>query len=124
MICDSAEKPSVHPSRPSGRTEERLNSLEIFLPGPWLEPGFREKGFEKMTERIRLIKQLIDRFNSMLKEIAGMSEFPHVRYIDLRSTLSIGANYKTFWANELHPTEKGFELVSDRFAAALEKLPA
>ena len=65
-----------------------------FLPGPWLEPGFREKGFEKMTERIRLIKQLIDRFNSMLKEVAGMSEFPHVRYIDLRSTLSIGANYK------------------------------
>ena len=55
-----------------------------FLPGPWLEPGFREKGFEKMTERIRLIKQLIDRFNSMLKEVAGMSEFPHVRYIDLR----------------------------------------
>jgi hypothetical protein len=27
---DSAEKPSVHPSRASGRTEERLKSLEIF----------------------------------------------------------------------------------------------
>ena len=95
-----------------------------FLPGPWLEPGFREKGFEKMTERIRLIKQLIDRFNSMLKEVAGMSEFPHVRYIDLRSTLSIGANYKTYWANELHPTQRGFELVTNRFAAALESLPS
>ena len=23
------------------------------LPGPWLEPGFREKGFEKLQERIR-----------------------------------------------------------------------
>jgi hypothetical protein len=31
---------------------------------------------------------------------------------------------KQFWANELHPTEKGFELVTDRFAAALDKLPA
>jgi hypothetical protein len=27
---DSAEKPSVHPSRTSGRTEGRLKSLEIF----------------------------------------------------------------------------------------------
>ena len=95
-----------------------------FLPGPWLEPGFREKGYAKMTERIRLMKQLIDRFNSMLKDIAAMTEFPHVTYINLRSTLSTGANYKQYWANELHPTEKGFELVTDRFATALDKLPA
>jgi hypothetical protein len=27
---DSAEKPSVHPSRTSGRTEEHVKSLEIF----------------------------------------------------------------------------------------------
>jgi hypothetical protein len=27
---DSAEKPSVHPSSASGRTEEQLKSLEIF----------------------------------------------------------------------------------------------
>lgn len=94
------------------------------LPGPWLEPAFREKGFEEITERVRLIKQVIDRFNSMLKEVAGMSEFSHVRYIDLRNTLSIGPNYKTYWANELHPTQKGFELVTSRFAEALERLPS
>jgi lysophospholipase L1-like esterase len=93
------------------------------LPGPWLEPGFRQKGFNKLAERIKLMKQLIDRFNSMLKDIAGMSEFAHVRYIDLRNTLSAGANYKQYWANELHPTEKGFELVTDRFAEILKKLP-
>jgi len=94
-----------------------------FLPGPWLEPGFREKGYAKMAERIRLMKQLIDRFNAMLKDIAAMTEFPHVTYINLRNTLSTGTNYKQYWANELHPTEKGFELVTDRFAAALDKLP-
>jgi hypothetical protein len=93
-----------------------------FLPGPWLEPGFREKGYAKMVERIRLMKQLIDRFNAMLKDITTMTEFPHVTYINLRNTLSTGANYKQYWANELHPTEKGFELVSNRFAAALDKL--
>lgn len=93
-----------------------------FLPGPWLEPGFREKGFETMKERLPLIKQLIDRFNSMIKEIARMSEFPHVQYINLRNTLSTGTNYKTYWANELHPTQKGFELVTARFVEALERL--
>ncbi|MBF8253698.1 MAG: YD repeat protein [Deltaproteobacteria bacterium] len=30
ILVDSAEKPSVHPSRASGRTEERLKSMEIF----------------------------------------------------------------------------------------------
>jgi lysophospholipase L1-like esterase len=95
-----------------------------FLPGPWLEPGFREKGFDKMAERIRLMKQLIDRFNSMLKDIAAMTEFPHVTYINLRNTLSTRVNYKQYWANELHPTARGFELVTDRFVAVLDKLPA
>jgi lysophospholipase L1-like esterase len=95
-----------------------------FLPGPWLEPGFREKGFDKMPERLRIVKQLIDRFNLMLQEISRMSEFTHVSYIDLRDTLSSGANYKTYWANELHPTPKGFQLVTDRFAEVLAKLPS
>src|SRR3970040_1662542 len=36
---DSAEKPSVHPSRASGRTEEQLKSLEIFsVHGEPVEP--------------------------------------------------------------------------------------
>jgi len=94
-----------------------------FLPGPWLEPGFREKGFAQMPERIRLMKQLIDRFNAMLQEVVKLTEFSHIKYIDLRNTLSVAADYKRFWANELHPTEKGFELVTDRFATILDRLP-
>jgi GDSL-like Lipase/Acylhydrolase family len=93
------------------------------LPGPWLEPGFREKGFADMPERIAMAKQLIDRFNVQLKSVAAMSEFAHVRYVDIRGTLSVGADYKTWWANELHPTPRGFERVTDRFAAALAALP-
>jgi hypothetical protein len=47
-----------------------------------------------------------------------------VRYIDLRGTLSNRlVDYQEWWANELHPTEKGFEAVTDRFAAELAKLP-
>ncbi len=94
-----------------------------FLPGPWLEPGFREKGFTRLPARITLAKQLIDRFNVQVQGVASLSAFPHVTYVDLRGTLSIGADYRTWWDNELHPTRVGFERVTQRFADALAALP-
>jgi hypothetical protein len=93
------------------------------LPGPWLEPGFRDKGFEDLQERIRLAKQLIDHFNTMVRRVVALSEFPHVKYVNLRGTLSVGPDYETWWANELHPTKRGFERVTERFVAALAALP-
>lgn len=94
-----------------------------FLPGPWLEPGFRERGYEALKERAALARQLIDRFNTMLQGIAGLPDFSHVTYIDLRNTLSAGKDYKKDWANELHPTPAGFERITRRFAAELAALP-
>jgi lysophospholipase L1-like esterase len=94
-----------------------------FLPGPWLEPGFREKGFGRLPERVTLAKQLIDRFNAQLHAVATLGAFPHVTYVDLRGTLSVGADYRTWWDNELHPTRLGFERVTQRFADALAALP-
>ena len=94
-----------------------------FLPGPWLEPGFREKGYEEINVRVELVGQLIDRFNAMLQGIIGLPDFSHVKYIDLRNTLSSGKNYKKDWANELHPTAAGFKRVTNRFAAELAALP-
>jgi hypothetical protein len=93
-----------------------------FLPGPWLEPGFREKGFDKLEERKALAKQLIDRFNKMVSEVVKLPQFAHVTYVNLRNTLSSGPNYKQSWENELHPTVKGFGLVTDRFVKALDGL--
>lgn len=89
------------------------------LPGPWLEPGFRQKGYDDLSVRVNLAKRLIDRFNDMLKAIVALPEFAHVQHIDLRSTLSTGSNYKRDWANELHPTFAGFKRVTERFAAAI-----
>jgi lysophospholipase L1-like esterase len=89
------------------------------LPGPWLEPGFRQKGYDDLAVRVALAKRLIDRFNDMLKAIVALPQFAHVKHIDLRNTLSTGSNYKRDWANELHPTFAGFKRVTDRFAAAI-----
>jgi hypothetical protein len=34
---------------------------------------------------------LIDRFNVMLRRVAALAEFNHVRYVDVRDLLSNGA---------------------------------
>lgn len=94
------------------------------FPGPWLDPGFREKNFEDLAQRIAMMQTLMDQFNEVVKTLPSQPAFAHVRYIDLRGTLSNRlADYRDWWANELHPTEKGFEAVTDRFAAELAKLP-
>src|SRR5579859_227602 len=94
------------------------------FPGPWLDPGFREKNFEDLPLRIAMMQTLMDQFNDVVKLLPSQPDFAHVRYIDLRGTLSNRlADYKDWWANELHPTEKGFEAVTDRFAAVLATLP-
>lgn len=93
-----------------------------FLPGPWLEPGFREKGFAQLNDRIRLAKELMDRFNTMLGEVSALPGFEHVHYIDLRGTLSVDQNYQNDWANELHPTAEGFEKVTRKFAERIAQL--
>jgi lysophospholipase L1-like esterase len=93
-----------------------------FLPGPWLEPGFREKGFSDQTENAAIVRKLMDRFNQMLKAASSTSGFTHVKYIDLRGTLSDSADYKTYWSNELHPTKRGFRMVAAKFAKVIAEL--
>ncbi len=93
------------------------------LPGPWLEPGFREKGYEDLARRKQVAHELIEIFNVMVEGIPALAEMSHVHYVDLRNTLQTGATYKRWWANELHPTETGFRVVAERFEAVLRSLP-
>ncbi|HEX7375201.1 MAG TPA: hypothetical protein VF277_09505 [Steroidobacteraceae bacterium] len=92
------------------------------LPGPWLEPGFREKGFDDLQERIAIASELIDRFYAMLQSIVTDAIFRHAQIIDLRNVLSTqldAARYKEWWGNELHPTERGFRKVAHEFDSRL-----
>ena len=84
------------------------------LPGPWLRPGFIERGFNNLEDNKKTMKVLMDRFNTMLQRVAGM--FPHVKYVDLRALLPAE---KKLWANELHPKPPGFKLAAEAFAKVL-----
>jgi hypothetical protein len=39
--------------------------------------------------------------------------------VSLRGTLSSAAGYKRDWANELHPTDRGFNAVAQKVAGAI-----
>lgn len=90
-----------------------------FLPGPWLQPGLRQKGHQDLNANKAILRSLMDTFNDMLRQVAAMPEFAHVKYVDLRNTLASGAGYKTDWANELHPTKSGFRAVAARIALGI-----
>src|SRR5436190_6513971 len=92
------------------------------LPGPWLKPGFQRKGYDDLERNKQLLMQLIDRFNALLAEMVAVPEFSHVHYLDLRNTLKHDATYKQFWANELHPSPRGFDLVTQKFARLIDQL--
>jgi lysophospholipase L1-like esterase len=104
------------------------------LPGPWLEPGFRRKGHHARGGQGRLpaleanalvLRDLIDRYDTMLAGLVSdlaSSGLSHVRFVDLRGTLSaaLPSAYKADWGNELHPTRAGFARVAARIAAAID----
>jgi hypothetical protein len=99
------------------------------FPGPWLDPGFREKNFADaqpadLQLRVNMMRGIMDQLNEMLRSVTTDPALAHVHYLDLRGTLSNQlADYKKWWANELHPTPEGFEAVTAKFAAALNTLP-
>ena len=45
----------------------------FFLPGPWLEPGFREKLFFDLPTTTAMMKIIIDQFNAIAVEPRGRS---------------------------------------------------
>ena len=94
-----------------------------FLPGPWLEPGFRAKGYEDLAERVAIAEVLIDVFHDALARLAGAAGFEHVQLVDLRPLLSNALDrYRADWGNELHPTWSGFSRIAEAFADALAAL--
>jgi hypothetical protein len=93
--------------------------------GPWLEPCFLNRGYDKLDlgPRTAVMKTLIDRLNSMQLRISAQPGREHVRHVDVRTTLA-AADYTKMWINELHPTSQGFAAVAGKFDGVLKTLPA
>ncbi|HMH12454.1 MAG TPA: hypothetical protein VK578_05050 [Edaphobacter sp.] len=95
------------------------------FPGPWLKPGFDEKLFTDLPSTTDMMRTIIDQFNAMLSTLPNDPTLGEIHYIDLRGTLSsivVDEAYKDDWNNELHPTQKGFIEVAQKFHDVLATL--
>ncbi len=95
------------------------------FPGPWLRPGFNEKLFDDLKDNTDSMKVVLNQFNTMLSDLSHDASLGAIHYIDLRGTLSsvlADDAYQEDWNNELHPTEKGFIAVAEKFANVLATL--
>ena len=97
--------------------------------GPWLRKEFRAKGHMNLTQNTKTIAALIDTFNDVLSLLPSPTNLDHVRYVDLRNTLTNDLNrengkrkYRRDWRDELHPTEYGFGNVAAEFSSVIEGL--
>lgn len=89
----------------------------------WLRPGFEQQGYLNQQERTDLAAQFIDKFNAMLSRLRADTGVDSVVYVDVRSALSSGRDWKRWWENELHPTDEvGFPAVTKVFADKIGSL--
>lgn len=74
--------------------------------GPWIRPAFAKKGYTDWKATTPWVSRLLDEYNDLLAGISTSlgSKF---HYVDTRPL--VGSND---WANELHPTNQGFEKVA------------
>jgi hypothetical protein len=90
------------------------------LPGPWLRPSLHRKGHLELERGFEIMQGLIDHFALMLCRVTSTPGLEHVRAIDLRPTLAaVPGRHQTLWADELHPSERGFGLVAEVFYRAV-----
>ena len=95
-------------------SDKRIN-LVIKKVGPWIQPALVGKKILNPAEQEAVVAILIDRFNQMVAELE--LDYPQFRYLNLR-----GVTATLKWHNEMHPNKEGFQLLSDRYAKAIEQV--
>jgi hypothetical protein len=100
--------------------------------GPWLQPIFAQRGYNipnfpasnsDLILARSVMLSLIDRLNDMVARVAAAHP-NRVYHVKLTGTLKAvyGNDYTQLWANELHPNERGFDLLAAVIAKMLRDL--
>ncbi len=93
------------------------NGVAPVCAGPWLQPSIEFSGYDT-NEGLVIVSTMIDMFQGMLSTLAAT---PANRFVlvDTRNTLARVTGAQNGWANELHPYPAGFELLAQKWLAAL-----
>lgn len=97
---------------PDGRAVIRIPVFDFQFVGPWLRPALTAKGYTGRLERERIVHDLIDRYNDMLRTLARDDPRGRLHYVDLRPIIR-----SEDWENELHLCNSAYR----RVAAELDR---
>jgi hypothetical protein len=81
--------------------------------GPWLKPSLDLRGWTDFAAAAEVVKLILQAFDKMLTQLE--QKYRNVVYVRTQGTLAP----PTDWANELHPTEDGFNKIAAVFLQAL-----
>lgn len=99
------------------------NGVAPVCAGPWLQPSLEFSGYDT-AEGLTIVTAMIDAFHAMLSGLAATAGNRFI-LVDTRNTLVRQTGAQNGWANELHPYPAGFQLLAQKWMAALQaKFPA
>ena len=83
---------------------------------PWLDP-LNNRNLYSLARGAEVMQLLIDELNKMIGEAVAPFAAQGVRHLNLTGTLAAQpgyslSHYRPWWLNELHPTEKGYDVLA------------
>ena len=85
------------------------------LSGPWLKPSLEGRSIEDKMLQFEVVKVMLQAFADMLTKVANQST--NVFHVSTQGQLQPTAEW---WANEIHPSPKGFWKMAEVFKMALQ----
>ena len=81
----------------------------------WLGRYMIEKGINAQTDRMEIIREMLNQFNAQLSAVA--KEYPKVHYIDLRNTVRSDQ-----WYDEIHPSSDGYQDIALKYHNLIQSI--
>ncbi|MBK9257150.1 MAG: SGNH/GDSL hydrolase family protein [Saprospiraceae bacterium] len=100
-----------------------IHGYDYIMPksdGKWIGKPMVEVGISGADDRKKLIRFIMDEFNNYLMILANKPELQtNVYYLNLRGTVPQDKNY---WHDEIHPNDRGFKLIADKYKVLIDSL--
>ncbi|HZZ43981.1 MAG TPA: hypothetical protein VFE58_13675 [Tepidisphaeraceae bacterium] len=101
----------------------KVTGKGVCFHGPWLKPSldyaYQQSGVANALadDEYLVVCEMLQRFRSMLVSIANEKDVSGFYVIETQGSL-IPSDLD--WANELHPTQAGFQKIATKFQSALQ----
>lgn len=88
----------------------------IKLSGPWILPGMGQKAITRKKDQEAIVKELVDGFNKILRELS--IEYSYFHHVDIRDKF---ANDKD-WHNEIHLNNRAYKQLAEIYSRRMTEI--